>query len=196
MFNLRRFRLSYYLATHVPTDIVAVYCFGNVKLPRMSGREHTGWWRSCIVIKELHSAQTGPGQRIGRLMSKLIFVVDDEPSIARTLALIFCAKGYSAYSFEFPHQALKQLEQFTPDLIVTDVAMPGMDGVELADAIRARHPRCKVILMSGNAAILHGKRIGARYPLLQKPVPVHDMLAAVEDILSEGEQGLKAASSA
>lgn len=82
-----------------------------------------------------------------------IFVVDDEPIIASTLAVIFNRNGYSARCFTRPTDALTAAQSDIPDLLISDVAMPGFSGVDLAIQIKARHPECKILLFSGQAAI-------------------------------------------
>jgi CheY-like chemotaxis protein len=103
-----------------------------------------------------------------------IFVVDDEPVIASSLAAILRMNGFSASFFTSPLEALAAARSESPDLLITDVAMPGISGVELAIQMRAQYPNCKILLFSGQAAtsdLMEGARAqGYDFRLLQKPV--------------------------
>jgi CheY-like chemotaxis protein len=72
-----------------------------------------------------------------------IFVVDDEPVIASTLAAILTLHGYSATSFTSPQEALNAARWMAPDLLISDVAMPGISGIDLAIQMKAQYPECK-----------------------------------------------------
>src|SRR5271168_5148697 len=80
-----------------------------------------------------------------------VFVVDDEQIIARTLAVILRQAGYDAYPFYGAQSALEAAQSVAPDLLLTDVVTPDLDGIELACKITAQHPACKVLLFSGHA---------------------------------------------
>jgi CheY-like chemotaxis protein len=82
-----------------------------------------------------------------------VFVVDDEPIIAATLALILRNSGFSAVSFSDPVEALKQAASDRPDVLLSDVMMPKLSGVELAVQIRTLCPECVVVLISALASI-------------------------------------------
>ena len=80
-----------------------------------------------------------------------VLVVDDESTIASTLAAILRLSGYRAESFTNPLEALSSTMEEPPDLLISDVVMPQMSGVELAIQIRALCPLCKILLFSGQA---------------------------------------------
>jgi len=119
-------------------------------------------------------------------MVKRIFVVDDEQCIADTLVVILRQSGYEARAFYHAQSALEQIESGCPDLVISDVVMPGMSGTEMAVLIRERHPACKILLFSGNATtqdILEGVRLrGHDFELLAKPVYPTDLLATVASL--------------
>jgi len=86
-------------------------------------------------------------------MAKLVYVVDDDAVIAKTLSLILSQAGFAAKAFEDPLQALAAAaESVPPDLLITDVMMPGMTGIDLAIRFPDHYPECKVLLFSGKAA--------------------------------------------
>jgi CheY-like chemotaxis protein len=104
-----------------------------------------------------------------------IFVVDDEPVIASTLAAILQMNGFSAKFFTCPLEALTAARLKAPDLLISDVAMPGISGVDLAIQMRVQYPRCKILLFSGQAATMDlledARAQGHDFDLLLKPVP-------------------------
>jgi CheY-like chemotaxis protein len=84
--------------------------------------------------------------------SSCIFVVDDETVIAASLAAILQMNGFSVRFFTCPLEALAAARSESPDLIISDIAMPGISGIDLAIQMRAQYPNCKILLFSGQAA--------------------------------------------
>ncbi len=124
-------------------------------------------------------------------MAKWIFVVDDEKTIADTLAVILRQSGYEASAFYDAQSALDKIDSCSPDLVISDVVMPGMNGVDMAVLIRKRHPECKVLLFSGQASTLNMlKMVGMRgydFQLLEKPIHPTDLLATVASVGDDSE---------
>jgi DNA-binding NtrC family response regulator len=116
--------------------------------------------------KYTKEADVSPGSRI--------FVVDDEPVIASSLAAILRMNDFSVRYFTSPEAALDAARSESPDLVISDVAMPVISGIELAIQMKAQCPNCKILLFSGQAAsmdLLEGARTrGYDFRLLQKPV--------------------------
>jgi DNA-binding NtrC family response regulator len=115
-----------------------------------------------------------------------IFVVDDEPVIASTLAAILKQHGYSARAFNSPLEALAAARAKAPDLLISDVAMPGLSGVDLAIKMKIQYPGCKILLFSGQAATLDlleaARSQGHNFQLLEKPVHPSTMLSRVAEL--------------
>lgn len=112
----------------------------------------------------------------------LVFVVDDEASIAQTAAMILSAHGYNARAFTDAHAALQACRSEAPNLLLTDVIMPGLNGYELSAGVVEDCPRCKVILFSGNPAArdYYAKTAGERsLEVLLKPVRPSHLVDAV-----------------
>lgn len=103
-----------------------------------------------------------------------VFVVDDEWIIAETLATILNKGGFHAYPFHNSGQALVRALSSPPDILITDVMMPGMTGIELAIALRKDHPGCRILLFSGQSGALDllcdARRRGYEFELLEKPL--------------------------
>jgi CheY-like chemotaxis protein len=118
-----------------------------------------------------------------------IFVVDDEHVIASSLAAILTLHGYSATAFTSPQEALAAARSSAPDLLVSDVAMPGLTGVDLAIQIKAACPECRILLFSGQATtedlLKEARGQGHNFQLLRKPVHPSVMLLRIDALAAE-----------
>jgi len=112
---------------------------------------------------------------------RTVFVVDDEKIIAQTLAAILKQAGFDAKAFEDAQSAIEAANSHAPELMITDVVMPGMTGIELAILFRTRWPACKVILFSGQASTADlletARNEGHEFDILAKPIHPADLLA-------------------
>jgi len=81
--------------------------------------------------------------------SQMILVVDDEQSVCETIAMILRSRGYVVHTASDGTDALRRLENLRFDLIISDLNMPAMSGLELLSAIRSRFPGMPVVAMSG-----------------------------------------------
>jgi CheY-like chemotaxis protein len=117
----------------------------------------------------------------------VVLVVDDESAIADTLAEILALSGYAAMPVYDGEEALETALLMPPELLITDVMLPGMTGIELAITIRRIFPDCKVLLFSGQAAttdmLTSAKHSGHEFTLLSKPVYPTDLLRRVNESL-------------
>jgi signal transduction histidine kinase len=118
----------------------------------------------------------GPGGR-----GETILVVEDEPAVLRVVTRILQRNDYSVMAAANGTQALALAADREFDLLLTDVVMPGISGLELADRVRQTHPRASVLLMSGYSADLAGPghAFRADLPLVQKPVTERALLEAI-----------------
>lgn len=123
-------------------------------------------------------------------MSPRVFVVDDEPVIASTLEAILKQHGYSAVAFISPIKALASARSRAPDLLIADVVMPDLSGIDLAIRMKAQHPECKILLFTGVAGtrdLLEDARSqGHDFQLLHKPVHPSTILSMVGALAAEG----------
>lgn len=110
-----------------------------------------------------------------------VLVVDDEQVIADTLAKILDLNGYDASAVYTGTAAVESARKLRPDLIISDVIMPDMNGIEAAINISGFLPECKILLFSGQAAtadLLENARAqGHDFEILAKPVHPSDLLA-------------------
>ena len=122
-----------------------------------------------------------------QLQQPSVFVVDDESVIATSLATILRFQGgFRARSFNQPLEALQAARMEAPDLLITDVVMPQLSGIDLAIKIRECCPDCKVLLFSGKASSAHlldaAHAAGHDFELLPKPVHPADLLARIQNL--------------
>ena len=113
-----------------------------------------------------------------------VLVVDDEQVIADTLAKILDINGYDASAVYSGAAAVESARDLRPDLIISDVIMQDMDGIEAAIHIRDFLPSCKILLFSGQAAtadLLENARAqGHDFEILAKPVHPSELLAKLK----------------
>jgi signal transduction histidine kinase len=134
------------------------------------------------AAEELASADpataVAPGPR-GR--GETILVVEDEPAVLRVVTRILQRNDYSVMAATNGTQALALAADHEFDLLLTDVVMPGISGLELADRVKRAHPRAAVLLMSGYSADLAGPghAFCPDLPLVQKPVTERTLLDAI-----------------
>jgi CheY-like chemotaxis protein len=104
----------------------------------------------------------------------LVFVVDDEPIIASTIKCILERSGFATVSFTDPLEVLGALETMKPDLLLCDVVMPHLSGVDLAIRVKEICPDCAVLLFSGQSEtsdlLLTAQERGFDFPVLAKPI--------------------------
>jgi CheY-like chemotaxis protein len=115
-----------------------------------------------------------------------IIVVDDEPVIADTLVNILRGEGHDAFAVSNGKSAIdltQLMHPIRPDLLVTDVIMPGMDGIETAKEMVKLAPTCRIILFSGQAAstdlVSKAEAEGYSFEILAKPINPDVLLATI-----------------
>ena len=110
-----------------------------------------------------------------------VLVADDEQVIADTLAMILNQSGFEARAVYSGEKALDLAATFEPDMLISDVIMADLNGIEAAIRIRALLPRIKILLFSGQAAtadLLEKARTqGYEVEILAKPVHPQDLLS-------------------
>ncbi|TCH97158.1 response regulator [Roseococcus sp. SYP-B2431] len=114
-----------------------------------------------------------------------VLLVDDEPNLLRVARFGLQQAGFGVEVAGDAEEALGRIEVgLEPCLVATDVAMPGMDGLELARAVRARHPGLPILLLSGySASTVDSDLAGQGMHFLAKPYTPESLLAAVRKAL-------------
>jgi len=113
-----------------------------------------------------------------------VLVADDERVIADTLAIILGKNGFDAIAVYDGEEAVNKARLWNPDLLISDVVMPRLSGVDAAIRIRAELVSCRVLLFSGMAAtsdLLRDARIrGHEFEVISKPVQPEALLERLE----------------
>jgi CheY-like chemotaxis protein len=118
-----------------------------------------------------------------------VLVVDDDPDVRSLACEMLSAEGFDVLAAEDGEAALALLSTHPVDLLFTDLMMPGLDGVELADAAAARRPGLKVLYTSGCA---QHPSLGGRFKecpdaaFLAKPYRAGELVARVRGLLDGG----------
>jgi two-component system response regulator (stage 0 sporulation protein F) len=121
---------------------------------------------------------------------QVILIVDDEEGLREGLSKLLESEGYAVLSAESGEQALQILQQSHIDLVLTDMRMPGMDGIELLKKIRERHPNVGVIILTGYGQIesyIEAMNFGA-IEYVSKPFKVNELKFIVNKVLNNSEE--------
>lgn len=110
-----------------------------------------------------------------------VLVADDERVIADTLAIILNQSGFDAKAVYSGEAAVETSESWRPNMLISDVIMADLNGIDAAIRIREKLPSCKILLFSGQAATAdlldQAARAGHQFEILAKPVHPQDLLA-------------------
>jgi DNA-binding NarL/FixJ family response regulator len=125
-------------------------------------------------------------------MSKRLLVVDDEPNLLRAVAACLKAENYEVSTARSGHEALLQLAESVPDLVISDIRMPGMDGYKLARQLRGspRTALVPIVFLTAKdetADRIEGFRAGID-AYLTKPFEPGELIAVVSAILQRVER--------
>lgn len=117
-----------------------------------------------------------------------VLIVDDEHATSDTLAMIFGMAGYEARAAYSAEDALDMMKEWHPALVILDVMLPKMNGIELAIQLAGKQPSCQILLFSGNpntAQIANAAaQAGHPFEILEKPVHPDLMLQKASRLLA------------
>jgi two-component system nitrogen regulation response regulator NtrX len=119
-------------------------------------------------------------------MQPSILIVDDEPSIVQSLTGLLSDEGFNTFSALNGYEALKLIETESPDLVMLDIWMPGIDGIETLKEIKRDHPFLQVIIITGHGTIetaVTAIKLGA-YDLIEKPLSIDKVIVAINNALN------------
>ena len=119
-------------------------------------------------------------------MNETILVVDDEASICQSLSAILTDEGYQVLVAGSGEDALKSVDNEMPQLVLLDIWLPGIDGLETLKAIKAAHPNILVIMMSGHGTIetaVKATKLGA-FDFIEKPLSLDKVIILVNNALN------------
>jgi DNA-binding NarL/FixJ family response regulator len=126
------------------------------------------------------------------MVSKRLLLIDDEPNLLRAVAACLRSSDFEVSTARSAHEALVQLSQAVPDLVVSDIRMPGMDGIQLARQLRGspRTALVPIVFLTAKdqtADRVEGFRAGVD-AYLTKPFEPEELIAVVNSILNRVER--------
>ena len=119
-----------------------------------------------------------------------ILVIDDDATIQMVFSQFLTSLGHEIMQAENGKEGMSRIQETRPDLVITDIMMPEMDGLEILMQLRSTHDSVPVIAISGGMRSLpvnflqQAKLFGARY-VFEKPVPLDVLRNAVTELLDE-----------
>jgi DNA-binding NtrC family response regulator len=110
-----------------------------------------------------------------------VLILDDEPIVGKRLGPALTKMGCEVESFEDPQKALKRLEEKTFDIVVTDIRMEEIDGIEVLEKVKARSERTKVIMITGYATVEMAREALGKgaFDFIAKPFKPNDLREVV-----------------
>ncbi len=115
-----------------------------------------------------------------------ILIVDDEPSILQSLSGLLSDEGFGVITASTGYEALKIIDAESPDLVLLDIWMPGIDGIETLKEIKKVNPHIQVIIISGHGSIetaVKATKLGA-FDLIEKPLSIDKIIVAINNALN------------
>ena len=136
-------------------------------------RENTARVKRRPVASQRGNQRTEAGRRI--------LVVDDDRNVADSVAFMLSHEGYKATARYSASEAIELSRSIKPDVVISDIVMPGIDGIDMAVAIRSFLPSCKILLFSGEVLTHHMRERldtqAAGFAFFEKPIHPADLLA-------------------
>jgi DNA-binding NtrC family response regulator len=124
-------------------------------------------------------------------MAERILIVEDEDALRETMQRVLLREGYEVDGVASCSEALKRIECSAYDLVIADIMLPGVSGVELLRRCKENHPDLVVLIVTAFASIetaVQAMRAGA-YDYIVKPVSPGDLASAVRNALSDRPAG-------
>ncbi|MBL0699741.1 MAG: sigma-54-dependent Fis family transcriptional regulator [Desulfosarcina sp.] len=115
-----------------------------------------------------------------------ILIVDDEPSILQSLSGLLSDEGFDVLTASNGYEALKVIDSESPDLVLLDIWMPGIDGIETLKEIKKDNPFIPVIIITGHGTIetaVKATKLGA-FDLLEKPLSIDKIIVTINNALN------------
>jgi DNA-binding NtrC family response regulator len=122
-------------------------------------------------------------ERRRSIMPYTVLLVDDEPNVRSSLRRSLRGEGYDFVEASGPAEAMEILKQRTVDVVISDLAMPGMGGIEFIKVVRFRWPDCVRLILTGNAdleAAIQAINDGSVHHFLRKPWDTVDVKVMIQ----------------
>jgi CheY-like chemotaxis protein len=156
------------------------------------------------ALKEIVIAKKIPRRRshtadavVSKPKTVKVLVVDDEEAIATSLAQLLDLNGYQCFAAHNSQDALAAAESFTPDVVLCDVIMKGVNGIDTCIRIKKALPACRILLLSGQVPVAHSlmqdaAKSGYNFELLSKPVEPRALVAKIENLFTGAHSAVRA----
>ena len=118
-------------------------------------------------------------------MARTILIIDDEESIIQSLDGILTDEGFEVVNAKSGQDGLEKIEEMSPDLVLLDIWMPGLDGIDTLVKIKETYPQLQVVMMSGHGTIetaVKATKLGA-YDFIEKPLSLEKVLLSINNAL-------------
>ena len=115
-----------------------------------------------------------------------ILIVDDEPSILQSLSGLLSDEGFEVITANNGYEALKTIDSETPDLVLLDIWMPGIDGIETLKEIKKNNASLPVMIITGHGNVetaVKATKLGA-FDLIEKPLNIDKVIVAINNALN------------
>lgn len=163
-------------AFHTSKKGIADYIAKPVDMDELAGKV-----KEVIVRSRQKPQESTTGSDSGTEPKISVMIVDDEVDLLQSLSRAFTRRGLRVATAESGSRALDILDSVLVDVMVLDVKMPGMDGLEVLTRVKERHPSIQVILLSGHPSVdaaLEGIKLGAS-EYLKKPAEIGELVDTI-----------------
>jgi CheY-like chemotaxis protein len=117
----------------------------------------------------------------------LLMVLDDDAAVRQTWTLIFQQQGYEVIAVECGQDAIDAARAHPPDLLLGDIRLPDMSGIEAARRVQGEAPGCRVLLISGDSdsgeVLEEARRQGTTFEVLPKPIAPPELIQRIASLL-------------
>lgn len=118
-----------------------------------------------------------------------LMVLDDDAAVRHTWTIIFRQQGYEVAAVERGQDAIDSARNRAPDLLLADIRLPDMTGIEVARQVHQQAPDCHILLISGdgdsNEALEEARAMGTSFEVLPKPIAPPELIRRVSDLLKQ-----------
>ncbi|MBN1828222.1 MAG: sigma-54-dependent Fis family transcriptional regulator [Deltaproteobacteria bacterium] len=118
-------------------------------------------------------------------MKRTIMIIDDEESIRQSLSGVLSDEGYDVMTAGSGEEGLSLLEEEAPDLVLLDIWLPGIDGIETLTAIKSQYPNIQVVMISGHGTVesaVKATKLGA-FDFIEKPLSLEKVILTIANAL-------------
>jgi CheY-like chemotaxis protein len=164
---------------------IAQQCGGTARLTSSvdAGTTVELWLPVSNAVPESAARYDAGDSLAGTVRGESILIVEDDNDVRRFIVECLTNFGYNVTEAENGHAGLDVIQNMTPNLLIVDFAMPGLNGAELATTVRSHHPELPIIFVTGYADMDAVERVTGTKFLLRKPFDVANLANIVREAL-------------